>query len=85
MENQIVKAALEGVKITIESDCWPFRRKAQGIHISITKQTWNGVRTMSREVRFGELSDLEALEELVNTEVRGMAEAIETDRFFTGE
>ena len=85
MENQIVKAALDGAKITIESDCWPFRRKAQGIHISITKQTWNGVRTMSREVKFGELGGLEALEELVNTEVRGMAEIIETDRFFTGK
>lgn len=49
----------------------------------MTKQTWNGVRTMNREIKFSELAGLEALEELVNTEVRGMAEIIETGRFFT--
>ena len=54
MANEIVKAALDGAKITIESDCWPLRRRAQGIHISMTKQTWNGVRTMNREIKFGE-------------------------------
>ena len=46
MDSEIVKAALGGAKITIESDCWP-------------------------------------LGEVVNTEVRGMAEIIETGRFFT--
>lgn len=85
MTNEIVKAALDGVKITIESDCWPLRRKPQGIHISMTKQTWNGVRTMNREIKFGELTGNKALEELLNTEVRGMAEIIETGRFFTEE
>lgn len=83
MDSEIVKAALDGAKITIESDCWPLRKRQQGIHISMTKQTWNGVRTMNREIKFSELAGLEALEELVNTEVRGMAEIIETGRFFT--
>ena len=83
MDSEIVKAALGGAKITIESDCWPLRKRPQGIHISMTKQTWNGVRTMNREIKFSELAGLEALEELVNTEVRGMAEIIETGRFFT--
>lgn len=54
MANEIVKAALDGAKITIESDCWPLRKRAQGIRISMTKQTWNGVRTMNREIKFAE-------------------------------
>ena len=76
MANEIVKAALDGAKITIESDCWPLRRRAQGIHISMTKQTWNGVVDMRRTVKIDELPGGETLEEAVNRTAREMAEEI---------
>ena len=28
MNSEIIAAALNGAKVTIESDCWPLRRKA---------------------------------------------------------
>lgn len=82
MNNEIVKAALDGVKITIESDCWPLRRKPGGIRVTMTKQTWNGVRTMAQEITLDELPSA-ALEEAIGKAVRGMTEIIETGGFFT--
>lgn len=83
MNSEIVKAALDGARITVESDCWPLRCKAGGIRISMTKQTWNGVRTLNRTVKADELTDGETLEEAATRTVQRMAGIIETGQFFT--
>ena len=66
MNSEIVKAALDGARITVESDCWPLRRKAGGIVVSMMKQTWNGVVNMSRTIKIDELTSGETLEEAVD-------------------
>ena len=76
MNSEIIKAALEGAKVTVESDCWPFRRKAGGIIVRMMKQTWNGIVSMSRTVKIDELTGGETLEEAVNRTAREMAEEI---------
>ena len=76
MNGEIIKAALNGAKVTVESDCWPLRRKAGGIVIHMMKQTWNGVVSMSRTIKADELPDGETLEEAVNRTAREMAEEI---------
>lgn len=83
MNSEIVKAALDGAKVTVEADCWPLRRKASGIRISMTKQTWNGIRTLNRNVKIDELTGGETLEEATARTVQRMAEVIETGEFFT--
>ena len=62
MNGEIIEAALNGAKVTVESDCWPLRRKAGGIVIHMMKQTWNGVVSMSRTINADELPDGETLE-----------------------
>ena len=76
MNSEITAAALNGAKVTVESDCWPLRRKAGGIVVHMTKQTWNGVVDMRRTVKIDELTDGETLEEAVNRTARAMAEEI---------
>ena len=56
MNSEIITAALNGAKVTVESDCWPLRRKTGGIVIHMTKQTWNGVVDMRRTVKIDELT-----------------------------
>jgi len=76
MNSEIVKAALDGARITVESDCWPLRCKAGGIRISMTKQTWNGVVNMSRTVKIDELTGGETLEEAVERTAREASKEI---------
>lgn len=76
MNSEIITAALNGAKVTVESDCWPLRRKTGGIVIHMTKQTWNGVVDMRRTVKIDELPGGETLEEAVNRTAREMAEEI---------
>lgn len=83
MNSEIIKAAIDGAKVTVESDCWPLRCKAGGIRISMTKQTWNGVRTLNKTVKIDELTGGETLEEAATRTVQRMAEVIETGKFFT--
>lgn len=83
MNSEIIAAALDGARITVESDRWPLRCKAGGIRISMTKQTWNGVRTLNRTVKNEELTGGETLEEAATRTVQRMAEIIETAQFFT--
>lgn len=83
MNSEIIAAALNGARITVESDRWPLRCKAGGIRISMTKQTWNGVRTLNRTVKADELTDGETLEEAATRTVQRMVEIIETGQFFT--
>lgn len=40
MNGEIIEAALNGAKVTVESDCWPLHRKAGGIVIHMMKQTY---------------------------------------------
>lgn len=49
----------------------------------MTKQTWNGVRTLNRTVKNEELTGGETLEEAATRTVQRMAEIIETAQFFT--
>lgn len=76
MNSEIIAAALDGARITVESDCWPLRRKAGGIVVHMMKQTWNGVVNMTRTVKIDELTGGETLEEAVNRTAREMAEEI---------
>lgn len=76
MNSEIVKAALDGARITVESDCWPLRRKAGGIVVSMMKQTWNGVVNMSRTIKIDELTSGETLEEAVDRTAHEMTEEI---------
>ena len=76
MNGEIIEAALNGAKVTVESDCWPLRRKAGGIVVHMMKQTWNGVVNMTRTVKIDELTGGETLEEAVNRTAREMAEEI---------
>lgn len=76
MNSEITDAALNGAKVTVESDCWPLRRKAGGIVVHMMKQTWNGVVNMTRTVKIDELTGGETLEEAVNRTAREMAEEI---------
>ena len=76
MNSEIIAAALNGAKVTIESDCWPLRRKAGGIVVRMMKQTWNGVVNTSQTVKIDELTSGETLEEAVDRTAREMAEGI---------
>ena len=76
MNGEIIEAALNGAKVTVESDCWPLRRKTGGIVIHMTKQTWNGVVNMSRTVKINELTGGETLEEAVDRTAHEMTEEI---------
>ena len=76
MNSEIITAALNGAKVTVESDCWPLRRKTGGIVIHMTKQTWNGVVNMSRTVKINELTGGETLEEAVDRTAHEMTEEI---------
>ena len=76
MNSEIIAAALHGAKVTVEADCWPFRRKAGGIVIHMMKQTWNGIVNMSRTVKIDELTGGETLEEAVNRTAHEMTEEI---------
>ena len=76
MNSEIITAALNGAKVTVESDCWPLRRKTGGIVVRMMKQTWNGIVNMSRTVKIDELTGGETLEEAVNRTAREMAEEI---------
>ena len=76
MNSEITAVALNGAKVTVESDCWPLRRKAGGIVVHMMKQTWNGVVNMTRTVKIDELRGGETLEEAVNRTAREMAEEI---------
>ena len=76
MNSEIIAAALNGAKVTIESDCWPLRRKAGGIVVHMTKQTWNGVVDMSRTVKIDELTGGETLEEAVERTAREVSKEI---------
>ena len=76
MNSEIIAAALDGARITVESDRWPLRRKAGGIVVHMMKQTWNGVVNMTRTVKIDELTGGETLEEAVNRTAREMAEEI---------
>ena len=53
MSGEITKAAMEGAQVTIAPDCWPARRKVWKIRVSMTKQTWNGMATLNREISVG--------------------------------
>ena len=76
MNSEITAAALNGAKVTIESDCWPLRRKAGGIVVRMMKQTWNGVVNMSRTVKIDELTGGETLEEAVERTAREASKEI---------
>ena len=76
MNSEIIAAALKGAKVTVESDCWPLRRKAGGIVVSMMKQTWNGVVNMSRTVKIDELTGGETLEEAVERTAREVSKEI---------
>ena len=76
MNSEIIAAALNGAKVTIESDCWPLRRKTGGIVVRMMKQTWNGVVNMSRTVKIDELTGGETLEEAVERTAREVSKEI---------
>ena len=76
MNSEIIAAALNGAKVTVESDCWPLRRKAGGIVVRMMKQTWNGVVNMSRTVKIDELTGGETLEEAVERTAREVSKEI---------
>lgn len=76
MNSEIIAAALHGAKVTVEADCWPFRRKAGGIVVHMMKQTWNGIVNMSRTVKIDELTGGETLEEAVNRTAREVSKEI---------
>ena len=76
MNSEIIAAALNGAKVTVEADCWPFRRKAGGIVVRMMKQTWNGVVNMSRTVKIDELTGGETLEEAVERTAREVSKEI---------
>ena len=76
MNSEIIAAALHGAKVTVEADCWPFRRKAGGIVVRMMKQTWNGIVNMSRTVKIDELTGGETLEEAVERTAREVSKEI---------
>lgn len=76
MNSEIIAAALHGAKVTVEADCWPFRRKAGGIVVHMMKQTWNGIVNMSRTVKIDELTGGETLEEAVERTAREASKEI---------
>ena len=76
MNSEIIAAALHGAKVTVEADCWPFRRKAGGIVVHMMKQTWNGIVNMSRTVKIDELTGGETLEEAVERTAREVSKEI---------
>lgn len=83
MHDEIIKAVIDdGVQISLSSDRWPLPGRAGKIRISMTKQTWNGIRTMNRTITREEIAAAEKPEELLNQKVRKMAEIIDSTQFY---
>ena len=81
--NEIIKAALDGLEVTIRPDCWPNRFPVQGIHVKTAVQTdnrpeLNRIYEMVQAITWGEFKGVEFAEEYVNASVREMARVIRT-------
>ncbi len=82
MNGEITRAALEGAQVTITPDCWPLRRKVSSIQVSMTKQTWNGVVTLNRNITVGQVP--EQMDAAIVQTVKEMAETIELPHNWKG-
>lgn len=82
MSGEITKAALDGAQVTITPDCWPCRGKVRTIRVSMTKQTWNGVTTLNRQISVGMTP--EQVDAAIIQTVKEMAETIELPHNWKG-
>ena len=82
MSGEITRAALEGAQVSITPDCWPCRGEVGRIRVSMTKQTWNGVTTLNRNVIVGPV--LEKVDEDIAHTILEMLGTIETQHNWKG-
>ncbi len=82
MSGEIAKAALEGARVSIVPDCYPLRGKVSYLHVSLTKQTWNGVVTLNREISVGVTP--EQMDAAIVQTVKEMAATIELPHNWKG-
>jgi len=82
MNGEIAKAVLDGAQVTVTTDCWPCRGPVGYLRVSMTKQTSNGVATLSRRFPVG--VPPEQLDEDIARTVGEMAAAIELPHNWRG-
>ncbi len=83
MNSEIIKAALDGLEVTITPDCWPDHCPVHGIRVITAAQidnrpTVNRGCKMVQDIKWGEFKGVEIVEEYVNASVREMVRVIRT-------
>ena len=66
MRGGIARAVLDGLQITITTNCWPCRGPANYIRVSATKQTWNGMVTLNKKIQMENRTAEQMDEEIVH-------------------
>ena len=84
MNGDIVRAIYEGVQVSLTPDCYPARGTVEGIRVSVTARTWNGMRTFNRRIGICDVENAEQMEEEIAATVKEMAEGIDKPGFWKG-
>ena len=76
MRDGITRAVMDGIQVTITTNCWPSGGPVEYIRVSATKQTWNGVVTLNKKIPAADMTAERADEEIVHA-ILEMAGTIE--------
>jgi len=82
MSGEIARAALAGARVSITPDCYPCCGKVKCLQVSMTKQTWNGMITLNREISAGVTP--EQMDEAICQTVKEMAVVIKLPHNWKG-
>ena len=63
-----------GLTVTVAPASWPLRGPYQGVRVSVSGQTWNGMVTRNRSITAAELEAAEDPRELIDRAIRELSE-----------